>query len=585
MQGAVRVVRRLAAIAFADVVGWTRLVERDDAAAVSAWKAVQRELIEPNIQAFSGRLIEVAGDAVLVEFPSAVEAVRWAIDLLQRLDDRRTGDRANPIHMRVGISIEDAIVDEGKLLGDGVNIASRVHQMAAPDQVVITQGVRDFVWNKLPVRLVDLGEQHLKNISRPVHTYCVLPGSDAAPDIQPHLMWENRPTVAVLPFRGDGSEVDSYFGDGMTEEIITQLSMNHSLFVVARSSTLKYRERIAGAADIAAELGVRYLLEGSVQRRDKRLRINTGLIDATRNRELWAEHYDGADEDLFDFQEQIAVSIAAAIDPRLQEAEIARLRERPTDNFGAYDCMLRGLAVLYKFNPPDFDLAGDMFRRAIELDAGYAQAHAYLAWWHNLRFGEGLSSDMGLDRRLADEHAQAAVQLDPRDALSLSVAGHIQSFLHKSFDVAMEMFDQALHLNPSCAPAWAHSGTTLAYIGRGEEAMTRVRNAMRLSPFDQLSFSYCTTNGTAALVLGRLDEAVIWLNNAQRLNPRYKASKRLLIAALALSGELDRARPHAAELMAWEPGFTRSGFAKWYPLRSPYLDRVLEGLSLAGIPA
>jgi TolB-like protein/class 3 adenylate cyclase len=578
-------VRRLAAIAFADVVGWTRLIERDDAAAVSAWKSVQRELIEPNIKAFSGRLIEVAGDAVLVEFPSAVEAVRWAIDLLQRLEDRRAGDPTNPIHMRVGISIEDAIVDEDKLLGDGVNIASRVHQMAAPDQLVITQGVRDFVWNKLPIRLLDLGEQPLKNISRPVRTFRVLAGDGVAPGIQPHLMWDNRPTIAVLPFRGDGSEGDSYFGDGMTEEIISKLSMNRSLFLVARSSTLKYRGHSASAADIAAELGVRYLIEGSVQRHDKRLRINAGLIDASRNRELWSEHYDGEYEDLFSFQDQIAVSIAAAIDPRLQEAEIARVRERPTDSFGAYDCVLRGLAVLYNFNMTDFALAGDMFRRSIELDAHYAQAHAHLAWWHNLRFGEGLSSDFALDQRLADEHSQIAVQLDPRDAWSLSVAGHIQSFLHKRFDVALEMFDQALHLNPSCATAWARSANTLAYIGRGEEAMQRVRNAMRLSPFDQLSFAYCTTNGTAALVIGRLDEAISWLNNAQRLNPRYKASKRMLIAALALSGDLAGARQLAAEFMAWEPGFTLSGFAKWYPLQSPHLERVLEGLGLAGIPA
>jgi TolB-like protein len=578
-------VRRLAAIAFADVVGWTRLIERDDVAAVSAWKSVQRELIEPNIKAFSGRLIEVAGDAVLVEFPSAVEAVRWAIDLLQRLEDRRAGDPTNPIHMRVGISIEDAIVDEDKLLGDGVNIASRVHQMAAPDQLVITQGVRDFVWNKLPIRLLDLGEQPLKNISRPVRTFRVLAGDGVAPGIQPHLMWDNRPTIAVLPFRGDGSEGDSYFGDGMTEEIISKLSMNRSLFLVARSSTLKYRGHSASAADIAAELGVRYLIEGSVQRHDKRLRINAGLIDASRNRELWSEHYDGEYEDLFSFQDQIAVSIAAAIDPRLQEAEIARVRERPTDSFGAYDCVLRGLAVLYNFNMTDFALAGDMFRRSIELDAHYAQAHAHLAWWHNLRFGEGLSSDFALDQRLADEHSQIAVQLDPRDAWSLSVAGHIQSFLHKRFDVALEMFDQALHLNPSCATAWARSANTLAYIGRGEEAMQRVRNAMRLSPFDQLSFAYCTTNGTAALVIGRLDEAISWLNNAQRLNPRYKASKRMLIAALALSGDLAGARQLAAEFMAWEPGFTLSGFAKWYPLQSPHLERVLEGLGLAGIPA
>ena len=417
METSVRMVRRLAAIAFADVVGWTRLIERDDAAAVSAWKSVQRELIEPNIKAFGGRLIEVAGDAVLVEFPSAVDAVRWAIDLLQRLDDRRAGDRANPIHMRVGISIEDAIVDDDKLLGDGVNIASRVHQMAEPDQVVITQGVRDFVWNKLPIRLLDLGEHSLKNISRPVRTYRVTPGNghDAAPGIQPHLMWDNRPTIAVLPFRDEGSEAGPYFGDGMTEEIITSLSMNRSLFVIARNSTLKYRGHRSNAADIAAELGVRFLLEGSVQRRGKRLRINACLIDASRNRELWAEHYDGEDEDLFTFQDQIAVSIAAAIDPRLQEAKIARARTADRQ-LRAYDCVLRGLSVLYNFNEHDFALAGDMFRRAVELDAHYAQAYAHLAWWHTLRYGEGRSRDDKLDQRLADESAQRAVQLDPRDA-------------------------------------------------------------------------------------------------------------------------------------------------------------------------
>ena len=216
--------------------------------------------------------------------------------------------------------------------------------------------MRDFVWNKLPIRLHDLGEHALKNISRPVRTYRVTPGSgqgnghgdSAAPGIQPHLTWDNRPTIAVLPFRSEGSEADPYFGDGTTEEIITSLSMNRSLFVIARNSTLKYRGHLTSASDVAAELGVRFLLEGSVQRRGKRLRINAGLIDASRNRELWAEHYDGEDEDLFTFQDQIAVSIAAAIDPRLQEAEIARVRERPTDSFGAYDCALRGLSVLYK---------------------------------------------------------------------------------------------------------------------------------------------------------------------------------------------------------------------------------------------
>jgi len=586
LETSVRIVRRLAAIAFADVVGWSRLVERDDVAAATAWKAVQVELIEPHMPAFGGRLIEVAGDAVLVEFSSAVEAVRWAIDLQQRLADRRAGDQNNPIRMRIGISIEDVIVDEHKLLGDGVNIASRVHQTASPDEVLVTQGVRDFVWNKLPILLDDLGEQHLKNISRPIRTYRVTPAASTSTGrpIQPHLMWENRPTVAVLPFSSGGSDADPYFGDGMTEEIITSLSMNRSLFVIARNSTLRYRGHRSSAADIAGELRVRYLLEGSVRRHGSRLRINAVLIDAGADREIWAEHYDGVDQDLFTFQDQIAASISAAIDPRVQEAEIARVRDRPTESFSAYDCVLRGLAVQYNFNERDMALSGDMFRRAIELDPQYAQAHAHLAWWHNLRIGEGRSSNVGEDQQRAWEFSRRSIELDPRDAWALSVAGHIESFLNRRFAAALEMFDQALQLNPSCATAWALSAVTLAYIGRGEEALTRVRNALRLSPFDLLSFWFCTTNGIASIVAGRYDEAVSWLSKARRLNPRYRAASRMLIAILGLSGDVTQARELAREFLDDEPGFTVSGFGAWYPLQPPHLERVLEGLRLAGIP-
>lgn len=572
-------------IAFADVVGWTRLVEQDDAAAVKAWKAAQHELIEPNILAFSGRLIEIAGDAVLVEFPSAVDAVQWAVDLLQRLADRRAGDPANPIHMRVGISIEDAIVDEDKLLGDGVNIASRLHQMAGPDEIVISQGVRDFVWNKLQIRFEDLGDKVLKNISRPVRSFRVVPPSpDKVVPIQPHLMWANRPTIAVLPFRSEGEEVADYFGDGITEEIITALSLNRSLFVIARNSTLKYRDRHAGATEIANELGVRFLLEGSVHRRGNRLRIHAALIDAHSNRELWAEHFDGVDEDIFDFQDKIASAIAAAIDPRLREAEIARVRDRPTESFGAYECVLRALSLQYNLTVPDMRLAGELLHRATVMDGQYAQAHAHLAWWHNLRYGEGFSSNAAEDRRLADEHSMRAVQLDQRDAWVLSVAGHVQSFLNKRFDAAQEMFEQALQLNPSCAAAWALSGTTLAYVGRGDEALSRVRNALRLSPFDPMSFWYFTTNGTACIVEGRYGEAISWLNRALRLNPRLRAAARMLTAALALVGDEPKARAQAMQFLELEPAFTVSGFGAWYPLQLPHLQRVLDGLRMAGLP-
>jgi adenylate cyclase len=387
----------------------------------------------------------------------------------------------------------------------------------------------------------------------------------------------------VLPFLSEGSANDPYFGDGMTEEIITALSHNRGLFVIARNSTLRYRDQRSSAADIAADLGVRYLLGGSVRRLGNRLRINAELVDASANHTIWGQGYDGVDDDLFGIQNQIAASISAAIDPRVQEAEIARMRDRPTDSFSAYDCVLRGLSVQYSFDDADFALAGDMFRRAIELDPHYAQAHAHLAWWHNLCIGEGRSDDVAQDRLRAAQLSRRAVELDPHDAWALSVAGHIQSF-QKRFAEAMDMFDQALQLNPSCATAWARSGTTLAYTGHGEEALVRVRNAMRLSPFDQQSFSFCTTNGTASIVAGRDDEAVGWLLKARRLNPRYHAAMRNLVAALALSGDVAQAREAAQEFLSADPKFTVSGFAAWYPLQPPHLERLLEGLRLAGLP-
>jgi adenylate cyclase len=411
-----------------------------------------------------------------------------------------------------------------------------------------------------------------------------LPVAERAVEGRPPIAWDSRPTVAVLPFGAEAAESDAYFGDGMTEEIITALSVNRALFVIARNSTLRYRNSTRTPAEIAAELGVRYLLVGSIRRLQSRLRINAELVDAGANRIIWAERFDGADEDLFGFQSQIAASIAAAIDPRVQEAEMARVSGRPTASLGAYDSVLRGLSVLHTFRAADFELAGQMFRRAIELDPGYAQAHAHLAWWHNLRFGEGRSAEITEDVRQAELLSLRAMELDGRDAMVLAVSGHIQSVVKKRFAVAMGMFEQALAINPNSAIAWARSATTLAYMGEGEEALQRVRHAMRLSPFDPLSFAFCTTNGTAAIVAGRYDEAASWLGKARRLNPGYRAATRLLIAALALCGEREEAKELALEFMADEPNFRVSNFASWYPLCEPHLTRLLEGMRLGGLP-
>ena len=579
------IVRRLSAIVSADLVDWAGELAAHTGAALAAWKSARSTLIEAGVPAFGGRVIELSAQGVLLEFASAVDAARWAVDLQQRLADRRVQASGAALHMRVGIAVEDVVVDDGKLVGDGGQAATRLLQAGLSDQIVVDDRVRAMAEGKLPVRFRALeGGTGPPGDVNGRRVYVVEPTlvREATPTSPLALNWETRPGVAVLPFSTDAD--DPYFGDGMTEEIITSLSANRGLLVIARNSTLRYRGSARAPAEIAAELGVRYLLVGSLRRLQHKLRIGAELVDASANRIIWAERYEGADEDLFSFQARIASSIAAAIDPRVQEAEIARVSAQPTDSLSAYDCVLRGLSVLYTFRAEDFEAAGALFARAIEIDPRYAQAHAHLAWWHNLKLGEGRSMEFNDDARQAERLSQRAVELDPRDAWALSVAGHIQSFVRKRFSVAMEMFDEALAINPSCASAWARSATTLAYLGRGEEAQERVRNAMRLSPYDQQMFAFCTTNGTAAIVTGRHDEAVGWLSKARRLNPGYRAAWRNLISALALAGERSEAREQAQEFLKIEPTFRVSDFGARYPLREPHLGTLLQGMRDAGLP-
>lgn len=576
--------RRIVAIACAEVVDWRVLLDSDSDSAVRAWQSIRTNILESQVTRFGGEPIEITAERLLIRFDSAVDAIAWALDLQERLERVRRNGAPPPLHMRVGVVVDDAILDGGKLVGDVANLAERLERIAGQDDVVVTDVVRDFANNRLPVTFQCLGEQQPSNFGRSVQIHRVIPEARRSVPMvaSPSLMWDQLPTIAVLPFDSGATETNTYFGDGITEEIITGLSMNRSLFVIARDSALRFRG--AGASTTAAaELGVRYILVGSVRRFPARLKINVELIDTDVNRVIWADGFEGADDDLFTFQSQISARITAAIDPSIREAEIQRIRSRPTKVFGAYECVLRGISVQFG-EEPDFEHAGECFRRAVEIDPRYAQAHAHLARWHSLRVGEGRSDSPDEDRSIAERLSRRAIELDPRDAWALATAGHIQSFLYKRFAAALDMFDQALQLNPNSVTAWSRSGTTLAYVGRGEEALERVRNAMRLSPLDHQTFSFCTTNGIASIVNGRYDEAVSWLSRALRLSPRYRAATRLLIAALSLAGELTEARERAREFLLVEPTFNVARFGEWYPLQSPHLDRVLYGLRTAQLP-
>ena len=581
--------RRLAAVAFADVAGWTRLVGQNDIATLLAWKAMRSDLIEPLILEHGGELMEIHGDAVLVQFHSAVAAVKWALDLQHGAGAIALQGDAPRLKLRIGINVEDVIVDDGKLIGDGVNIASRIHQAAEEGQIVVTEIVREFVHNKISAIMVDLGAHVLKNVNRPIRVFRVdplVPGVSLPAHAQPTLSWDKRPGIAVLPFRTLGGASDeTYFGEGITEDIINALARSHSFYVIARNSTLRYRDDQDDLRKVAGELGVRYVLQGSIRRSAARLRITCELIDASNLTTVWSEKFDGSNDDIFEFQDRIAASTVGKIEPRLIRVEADRAMQKPTESLGAYDCVLRAFSLIYTFDRKEFAEAGRYLDRAVELDPTYAQAHAWLAWWCNLAWGEGHSTDPAAVRVKAERAAQTATSLDSEDAFCLAVAAHVQAFLTKNPDVAAEMFDRAVLLNENCAFAWGMSASTYCYLGRPDEAMERLRNAWRLSPYDPLNFVFWTIAGIAEFVAGRNDQAIAWLRKSLRANPRFSASARTLAATLAISGDLEGAQESAQTLLKIEPGFRIAEFKTWYPLRgADHLERLVEGLRMAGLP-
>lgn len=581
------VARRVAVIAFADVAGFSRLVALDDVETVRRWRALRADVMEPQMRENEGRVIDLAGDALLIEFPSAVYALRWARDVQRATKRSQTTKDPFSLTLRIAVNVDDLIVEDNALRGNGINIASRIHQLAEPGQIVVTAVVREMVGNRLPVTYRDLGTPRLKNIEQTVHVYSVdWSESQSSQSLHhPYLEWRSRPTLAVMPFRSIGEvEQSDYYGQGITEQIIMGLSRSRSLHVISRASMWRYADRLKDIQEVAAELGVQYVLDGSVCRQQGHLRIHAELIEIAQNRTIWAERYDGANEEVFDFQDRIAASIVGSLEPRLRAFESQRVKDRPTESLDAYDCVLKALSQLYLFTDESFRFSGEALDRAIQLDPSYAQAYAYSAWRLNFIIGEHRSTDIESDKARASELSQTAIALDPEDVFALSVAGHLLSFVRGKPWEALGMFDTAIALDQNSAFAWGLSGITLAYCGKPEEALQRFQNAWKLSPYDRHNFFWLGGAGIAEFVAGRYNEAAVLLRKSRRANPRFKAPLRILAAALSLASELDEAQEVAAEILSFDPTFRVSNFVKWYPLqRANDLERLEQGLLAAGL--
>jgi adenylate cyclase len=474
-----RVERRLAAILAADVAGYSRLMGTDEEGTLAALKAIRGELADPKIKEHRGRIVKTTGDGLLLEFASVVDAVRCAVEVQREMAERNADvppDRR--IELRMGINVGDIIRDGRDIYGDGVNVAARLEALAEPGGICVSRVVRDQVRDKLAFSFEDLGEQQVKNIARPIRVHRILLGeakgpseSTAVGESKAPLPLPDKPSIAVLPFQNmSGDPEQEYFADGMVEEIITALSRIRWLFVIARNSSFTYKGQAVDVKQVGRELGVRYVLEGSVRKASNRVRITTQLIEAETSAHLWADRFDGSLEDIFELQDQVAISVAGVIEPALQIAEIRRSAERPTSDLTAYDLYLRALSHASTWEKAGSLAALDLLTQAIKRQPHYGLALALAANCHRALHLNG-SDNPELNRREGVDLARGALRVANDDPRVLGWAAYGLAYFGEDIDAAIELVDRALTLNPSFADGWVVSGTLRLWVGQPELAI------------------------------------------------------------------------------------------------------------------
>ncbi len=570
--------RKLVAILAADVVGYSALMERDEKGTFVRLKLYHTELFEPEIKKRHGRVFKLMGDGLLAEFASVVDAVECAATVQQELAKRNADVMQDErIDLRIGVNLGDVIVEGKDRHGDGVNIACRLQSLAAPGGIVISGTAYDQVRNKLDARFEFLGEQRVKNITEPVRVYEVkgIPTATVVNAARVEAM--AKPAIAVLPFANmSGDPEQQYFSDGVTEDIITELSRFHSLLVIARNSSFQYRDKAVDVRRIARELGVRYVIEGSVRKITPRIRITSQLIDAGTGNHLWGEHYDRNIEELFEVQDEVTRTIVATLVGRLEDAEIKSASSRRHGNLPAHDCLLRGVQHLRGYEPDDNRRAREFFEQAVALDPKYALAHAYLAL--SLLVENGYSNAPEDIKQAALDRALLAVRLDPYESRCHVFLGQVYRF-REEFDLAIASMERGVGFNPNDANGIAHLAGVLGVSGRGEEALELLHQATRLNPYHP--DWYWGIRVYSLYALRRYEECLTASRNyTQRKRPWNLARE---AACLAKLGRSDEAKAVAAEVLRLKPTFRVNTEMPKYKFATD-AERLREGLRQAGLP-
>ena len=592
--GGNRVERRLAAILAADVAGYSRLMGADEEGTLARLKAARKAFVDPAIASYRGRVVKTTGDGMLVEFASAVDAARCSVEV-QRAMAAENADVPDDVRIefRIGVHLGDIIIDDNDIFGDGVNIAARLEGIAEPGGVCISDDVYRQIRGKVENAWDDLGAQALKNIVEPIRAWRVQLGSQGAAKAQPGspaglapvLALPDKPSIAVLPFQNmSGDPEQEYFADGMVEEIITALSRNKQLFVIARNSSFMFKGRAVDVKQVARHLGVRYVLEGSVRKSGNRVRITGQLIDAASGAHLWADRYDGALEDVFELQDQVASSVVGAIAPSVAQAEMERAKRKPTSSLDAYDYYLRAQAAHLQFTRDGAEQAVSLFEQAIALDTQFALAHAGLAATMNTRKTWGWSTDPEADKSKAIAHAKTALRVGRQDPFVLARSAYVLFAEGGEIKLADSLLDEARRLDPNGMSGWLWGGYTKAILGYHQTGVNYLRHALRLSPLDPRIFAAQNGLAYAYFFLGNYAEGLACAADALRHHPDYVSSMRAVMACHAMLGNEEAAQKLWSQVARLSPTDRVSETRKRFPWGDQNIAKLMEAYRLAGMP-
>jgi len=582
-----RVERRLTAILAADVAGYSRLMAADEEGTLAALKRLRREVADPKIEQHRGRIVNTAGDGLLSEFASVVDAVRCAVEVQREMAARNTGVQAERrIDLRIGINLGDIMIDDNDIFGDGVNVAARLEALAEPGGICVSRVVRDQVRDKLAIPFEDMGEQQVKNIARPVRAYRALLAETAG---RPSILSEavapwalpDRPSIAVLPFHNvSGDPEQEYFVDGITEDIITALSKWRWFLVIARNSTFAYKGKSVDLKEVGRELGVRYILEGSMRRSGQRVRISSQLINIDTGTHLWAERYDRDLTDIFWVQDDITSRVAAAIEPALSRAEIQRVIAKRPEHMGAWDYCQRGFWHVHKGTRTEGITAHGFFKQALALDPNLADAHLGLARALIVQWDYGSVEDFAPFVRQARESALQAVALDSENPQAQYVLAQTSLW---AGDARAAIACRAIELNANFALGHFYLGIALSLDGRHEEALEAIETGWRLSPRDPRASTWLANKARVFYHLGRYEEAINTALSARRVRPHAYGAL-VLIASYAQLGRDKEARNALADMRALPAGSEKT--TRWYLDRYSDLvarEHMADGLRKAGL--